>query len=211
MSKLNTALLAGGMFTALLCAGVALAAFRCQQCSGRDGGREVAGTLLGGNDARGPGAPRRSRRIPDSNLWATIPIAGQMAGYDQPTWRYADLNNPNLTQFAKGRAEEGPTICIMRGFALYARTSRCWQPGVVVLNLSSGAHLFHSNAKGSGHHLAARTRLYVTFYLNVPHTQNPKPSWNGESVGHYEGRHAGSSTTIGQTHEELCRRFPHAP
>jgi len=24
-------------------------------------------------------------------------------------------------------------------------------------------------------------------YLNVPHTRNPKPSWYGESVGHYEG------------------------
>jgi len=24
-------------------------------------------------------------------------------------------------------------------------------------------------------------------YLNVPHSQNPKPSWYGESVGHYEG------------------------
>ena len=24
-------------------------------------------------------------------------------------------------------------------------------------------------------------------YLNVPHSANPKPSWHGESVGHYEG------------------------
>ena len=24
-------------------------------------------------------------------------------------------------------------------------------------------------------------------YLNVLHSQNPKPSWYGESVGHYEG------------------------
>jgi hypothetical protein len=24
-------------------------------------------------------------------------------------------------------------------------------------------------------------------YLNTPHSQNPKPSWYGESVGHYEG------------------------
>ncbi len=25
------------------------------------------------------------------------------------------------------------------------------------------------------------------FYLNVPHSANPEPSWFGESVGHYEG------------------------
>jgi hypothetical protein len=24
-------------------------------------------------------------------------------------------------------------------------------------------------------------------YLDVPHSANPKPSWSGESVGHYEG------------------------
>ena len=24
-------------------------------------------------------------------------------------------------------------------------------------------------------------------YLNVPHSENPKPSWYGKSVGHYEG------------------------
>jgi hypothetical protein len=24
-------------------------------------------------------------------------------------------------------------------------------------------------------------------YLNVPHSDNPKPSWHGESIGHYEG------------------------
>jgi hypothetical protein len=24
-------------------------------------------------------------------------------------------------------------------------------------------------------------------WLNVPHSANPKPSWYGESVGHYEG------------------------
>jgi len=24
-------------------------------------------------------------------------------------------------------------------------------------------------------------------YLNVPHSKEPKPSWYGESVGHYEG------------------------
>ena len=23
--------------------------------------------------------------------------------------------------------------------------------------------------------------------MNVPHSKNPKPSWYGESVGHYEG------------------------
>jgi len=32
--------------------------------------------------------------------------------------------------------------------------------------------------------LAGRSRH---IWLNVPHSRNPKPSWYGESVGHYEG------------------------
>jgi hypothetical protein len=34
-------------------------------------------------------------------------------------------------------------------------------------------------------------------YLNVPHTKNPKPSWMGESVGHYEGGDTLVVDTIG--------------
>ena len=35
-------------------------------------------------------------------------------------------------------------------------------------------------------------------YLDVPHTQNPKPSWYGESVGHYENGDTLVIDTIGQ-------------
>jgi hypothetical protein len=31
------------------------------------------------------------------------------------------------------------------------------------------------------------TSRYGTFILNVSHSANPKPSWYGESIGHYEG------------------------
>jgi hypothetical protein len=34
-------------------------------------------------------------------------------------------------------------------------------------------------------------------YLNVPHSSNPKPSWSGESVGHYENGDTLVVDTIG--------------
>jgi len=34
-------------------------------------------------------------------------------------------------------------------------------------------------------------------YLNVPHSKNPKPSWYGESIGHYEGGDTLVVDTIG--------------
>jgi hypothetical protein len=130
-------------------------------------------------------------------------------GYDQPTWRYADLNNPNLTQFAKDGLKKANDL-YDAGFALYARTSRCWQQGVVVLNLSPGRTYFIQTPKEVDI-IWQRDQIVRHVYLNVPHTQNPKPSWNGESVGHYEGDTL-VVDTIGQTTKSFVDAFrtPHS-
>ena len=56
-----------------------------------------------------------------------------------------------------------------------------------------------------------RDQIVRHIYLNVPHTQNPKPSWNGESVGHYEGDTL-VVDTIGQTTKSFVDLFrtPHS-
>jgi hypothetical protein len=48
-------------------------------------------------------------------------------------------------------------------------------------------------------------------YLNVPHSENPKPSWYGESVGHYEGGDTLVIDTIGQTDRTFSDNYrtPH--
>jgi hypothetical protein len=48
-------------------------------------------------------------------------------------------------------------------------------------------------------------------YLNVPHSANPKPSWYGESVGHYEGGDTLVIDTIGQTDRTFADNYrtPH--
>jgi hypothetical protein len=48
-------------------------------------------------------------------------------------------------------------------------------------------------------------------YLNVPHSANPKPSWYGESVGHYEGDTL-VVDTIGQNTRTFIDNFrtPHS-
>ena len=47
-------------------------------------------------------------------------------------------------------------------------------------------------------------------YLDVPHSENPKPSWYGESVGHYEGDTL-VIDTIGQNTKSFVDNFrtPH--
>jgi hypothetical protein len=80
----------------------------------------------------------------------------------QPTFRVANLDNPNLTQFAKDELKKSNDQ-VLRGKAMYARESRCWATGVPT------------------YHQVRHV------YLNVPHSASRKPSWYGESVGRYEG------------------------
>jgi len=40
-------------------------------------------------------------------------------------------------------------------------------------------------------------------YMDVPHSENPKPSWYGESVGHYEGTRLSSTRSARLTSHSL--------
>jgi hypothetical protein len=128
-----------------------------------------------------------------------IPVAGSPAPvtYDlanpyvpnnvgkQPTWRVADITNPNLTDWARDSLKKDSEK-IAAGFAMYNRTSRCWEPGVPVLNTSPGRTYILQTPKVV-YIMWQRDQIVRHVYMNVPHNRNPKPSWNGESVGHYEG------------------------
>ena len=127
----------------------------------------------------------------------------------QPTWRVADINNSNLTQFAKDGLKKANDM-VAEGFAMYNRTSRCWQPGAAVLNTSPGRTYFLQTPK-EVYIIWQRDQIVRHVYLDVPHSANPKPSWNGESVGHYEGDTL-VVDTIGQTTKSFVDlyRTPHS-
>jgi hypothetical protein len=93
---------------------------------------------------------------------------------------------------------------------MYNRTSRCWQPGIVSLNLSPGRTYFLQTPK-EVQIIWQRDQIVRHVYLNVPHSANPKPSWNGESVGRYEGDTL-VVDTIGQTTKSFVDlyRTPHS-
>ena len=104
----------------------------------------------------------------------------------QPTFRVANIDNPNLTQFAKDELKKSNDE-VLRGKAMYARESRCWATGVptYLLNPAQPTFLLQTPAKVTMIWQMDHQVRHV--YLNVPHSENPKPSWYGESVGHYEG------------------------
>ena len=102
------------------------------------------------------------------------------------TFRVADLNSPILQPWAREelrkRNEE-----VLGGKPGYTRQVSCWPHGVP-------AHLLHPIQPV--YFIQTAKQVFITWqrdhqirriYLNVPHSANPKPSWFGESVGHYEG------------------------
>jgi hypothetical protein len=161
---------------------------------------------MGWNSAGGlvavPGSP--SPVVQDPNVKY---VPNNVGG--QPTWRVADINNPNLTPFAREGLKKANDM-VAEGFSMYNRTSRCWQPGIPSLNISPGRTYFLQTPK-EVRIIWQRDQIVRHVYLDVPHSANPKPSWNGESVGHYEGDTL-VVDTIGQTTKSFVDlyRTPHS-
>src|SRR5687767_10282692 len=104
---------------------------------------------------------------------------------EQPTWRYADLNNPNLTEFAKEGLRKANELND-KGFAMYNRTSRCWMPGVPGLDLSPGRTYF-LQTPNVVYIIWQRDQIVRRIPLTRQHSPNAKTSWHGDSIGWYEG------------------------
>jgi hypothetical protein len=105
----------------------------------------------------------------------------------QPTYRIADLSNPNLKPWVKQHMKKDNDEVLAGKIAFTARSS-CMPAGVPGFMAYGGPTplYFVQTPKEvwmifSGDHQVRRV------YMDVPHSENPKPSWYGESVGRYEG------------------------
>jgi hypothetical protein len=105
---------------------------------------------------------------------------------EQSTFRVADINNPNLTDFAKAELKKSNDL-VLSGFAMYARESRCWMSGVPTYLLNPAQPTFIMQEPKKITMVWQMDQQVRHIYLDVPHSANPKPSWYGESVGHWEG------------------------
>jgi hypothetical protein len=106
----------------------------------------------------------------------------------QPTLPLADLTNPILQPWtrealAKRNAE------VLAGEDILGPPHNCWPRGVPGFLLeggfqpvfiAQGTRVVSMVAQADNHQLRR-------IYLNAPHKTDAKPSWFGDSVGHYEG------------------------
>src|SRR5205814_4286401 len=76
---------------------------------------------------------------------------------------------------------------VLNGHRAFSSQSRCWPGGTPGQLLFPAEPIFFVQTPKEVWIIWQRQQEVRRIYLNVPHSRNPKPSWFGESVGHYEG------------------------
>src|SRR5450755_2985000 len=169
--------LTAGLLAGLLCAGIAPAL--AQQGRPNFSASNVGWVSVGGEWTRVPGSPPPVGQDPAHRY-----VPNNVG--EQPTFRIADVNNPNLTQFAKDSLKASNNA-VLAGTPMWSRSSRCWATSVPAFLLTPVQPMFFVQTPEQVMMIAQHDNDVRRIYLNVPHSENPKPSWYGESVGRYEG------------------------
>ncbi len=130
-----------------------------------------------------PGSPKPIGQDPAHRY-----ISNDEAGVtgQQPTQRISDIGNPNLKRWAKDVMKKDNDEVLAGKFAFTARSS-CKAAGVPGFDLLLGGALFILQSPSEVTMIFSGNGETRHIRLDAPHTANPKPSWYGESVGHYEG------------------------
>jgi hypothetical protein len=179
--------------------------------------KRIAGSILAGlmaTAAVGPAAAQHTATPPDfsSNLagWVGLngggpffesvpdrlpPVVSDPAypftpnGVDnQPTFRIADLSNTNLKPWVKERMKQDIDEVLAGKKSAFTAQSSCVPSGVPFFMGYGGPDpLVFLQTPNVVWILWREDNQFRRVYMDVPHTTNPKPSWYGESVGHYEG------------------------
>lgn len=105
----------------------------------------------------------------------------------QPTERVADLNNPILQPWAREVVRKHNELALSGKFVASA-TASCWPKGVTAFLLSPMTQpMFFIQGPSEVVMILSSFNEVRHVYLTDKHSATVKPSWYGESIGHYEG------------------------
>ena len=105
----------------------------------------------------------------------------------QPTEQLADLNNPILQPWARDVVRKRNAL-VLAGKPANPPHASCWPVGVpgFILRPMTEPMYFIQTPKMVVMILSSKQEIRHV-YLTDKHSPNVKPSWYGESIGHYEG------------------------
>ena len=182
---LRERVLAGSILASLLWAAPIAPAVAQQKAAPPDfsSDRTVGWVGLAGN---GPGFAPVPGHLPPVADDPAHPFVPNGVGR-QPTYRIADLTNPNLKPWVKEHMKKDNDEVLAGKIAFTARSS-CRPAGVPGFMAYGGAApVYFVQTPKQVWMIYSGDQQVRRVYLDVPHSANPKPSWYGESVGRYEG------------------------
>jgi hypothetical protein len=140
----------------------------------------------------GPGPVRADPKRPYVGAFNPLrPGAGQ-----QETVKIADISNPILQPWVVEQMKKSNDE-VLAGKVGFTARSRCWPHGVPGFLLYPVHPIFFIQSPKEVVMVWGQDFQMRRVFLDVPHTTNPKPSWYGESVGHYENGDTLVVDTIG--------------
>src|SRR6266700_3394216 len=105
----------------------------------------------------------------------------------QPTYRIANLTNPNLKPWVKEHMKKDNDE-VLAGKVAFTAGSSCMPLGVPGFMSQGGPNPVYFVQTPKEVRMILQSNQQVRrVAMDVPHSPHPKPSWYGESVGHYEG------------------------
>jgi hypothetical protein len=105
----------------------------------------------------------------------------------QPTFAVGDPDNPILQRWAREVIVKQNEL-VLSGKPAYSNHASCYPVGIphfLLMPMTRPMYIVQG-PKDVAMILTSFADVR-RIHLNVPHSQNLKPSWTGESVGHYEG------------------------
>jgi hypothetical protein len=106
-----------------------------------------------------------------------------------PTYRIADLSNPILLPWVREQMKRDNDEVLAGKIPFMAR-ERCYPGGVPEWNIFrrvAPPMIFFVQTPKEVLMIWRGDNQVRHIYMNVAHSAHPKPSWYGESIGHYEG------------------------
>jgi hypothetical protein len=105
----------------------------------------------------------------------------------QPTERVADLNNPILQPWTRDIVRKHNEL-VLSGKLIASATASCWPKGVTAFLLSPMTQpMYFIQGPREVVLVLSSFNDVRRIYLADKHSAQVKPSWYGESIGHYEG------------------------
>jgi hypothetical protein len=131
-------------------------------------------------------------------------------GGRQPTLRVADLDNPILQPWVR-EALKKVNDRVLAGRSAFPPQVRCWPLGVPAFVLYTAQPVYIIQRPEEVLMIWQSDQMVRHIYLTDKHSAHPKPSWFGESIGHYENGDTLVVDTIGLSDKTFVDNYrtPH--